>query len=537
MVDITSVPGGDGGERGRVGSSTPTAGLARQLGERVKELDALHRCAKLLLIDHATDDDLLAAVAALLPTGFQHPTDTTAAVRLGERRYPTPGHRDARWTLRRELVTADGVVGAIDVAYHGRWPDPAEPDGLGPFLIEEVRLLESLSDMLRLALDRRRAEEAARRSRDRLELAFDAAGMGVWERDLISNEVTWSPHLARLVGFADEQRAPFGGLAHLVHPDDHPAMDAFHAGPRVDGPPRTVEFRLRRPDGGWRPVSATGRVVADAEGRPRRMVAMIMDITGRRALEAGLQQAQKLEALGQVAGGIAHDFNNLLTVVTYAASALQGQVPAGAARDLLGEIDIAAGRATALTRQLLAFSRRAEFHPAAIELDPLIARLRPLLGRIVGRDVELRTELSAGDARVWADASQLEQVVMNLVVNARDAMARGGVVTIVTRATIAAGAGDGDGDGAGPGDGDGDGDGPHARIEVRDTGAGIPADVIDRIFEPFFTTKAPGQGTGLGLAVVRAVARQWRGEVTAANLPGGGARFDVRLPLVVATPG
>ncbi len=512
-----------GGGPARDGLERVNAALAHELGERVKELHALHRCARLLLAVDRGEPALLAAVAALLPPAFEHPDRTTGAVRLGDRLYATPGHAETAWMLRHELTTADGRPGAIEVAYHG--PPPGRDDARGPFLPEESELLESLGDMLRLGLDRRRADDDRVQVRERLDLALTAASMGVWERDLVTERVTWSAHMARLIGRDGELTGQFRDFAHLVHPDDARELEAFLAAVCLSEQPRTVEFRLCRTDGTWRPVAATGRGYFGPDGRPRRVIGVVMDITGRRALEAGLRQAQKLETLGQVAGGVAHDFNNLLSVVTSDCGLLQLQVTDELQRELLDEIAETAARATALTRQLLAFSRRAEFQPAEVELDRLTDRLRPLLVRLAGPAITVTTSLAAEGASVWADPSQLEQLVVNLVVNARDAMPDGGTITVTT-AVVPGAAGTA-----------AKADEGQVVLAVGDTGAGIPLEVIDRIFEPFFTTKAPGQGTGLGLAVVRAVARQWRGEVTVDSGPGRGATFRVELPRHVPVPG
>ncbi|HVV85451.1 MAG TPA: PAS domain S-box protein [Kofleriaceae bacterium] len=398
------------------------------------------------------------------------------------------------YRLEKRYVARGGRVvwGRLTATVHRR-PEHGELIGIG--MVEDVTAA-------------RAAEEDARRSGERLDLALAAAGMGVWERDLATDEVRWSAHLARLVGLDHELVGRYRDFADMVHPDDDREVDTFINTIVHDELPRTIEFRMRRPDGSWRPVAATGRALLGPDGTPRRLVGVVMDITARRALEAGLQQAQKLETLGQIAGGVAHDLNNVLFVVSSSCALLRRSLTDRGQRELLGEIDDAASRAAALVRQLLAFSRREEFHPAAVELDALVGRLRPMLERVVGRSITVRSQLGAGATRVWADATQLEQLVMNLVVNARDAMPGGGTVTIATSA-----AGEGD-----------------ALIVVEDTGPGIPPTLRERVFEPFFTTKGPERGTGLGLAVVRAVARQWRGDVTVDGPPEGGAVFRVRFP-------
>ena len=479
------------------------------LRERVKELTALHACAKLLFLTEPPLAEMLAGVAALLPPAFVHAACATGCVRFDGHSYATPGHAATPWVLVHVFVTADGRRGELEVAYHEEVPDTGL--GIGPFLAEEVRLLDSVSDMLRGALDRRAAERVARGAKERLDLALTAAMMGVWDHDLATGHVTWSEHLARLVGRDREMRGPLNAFTDYIHPDDQAYVTAQRDA--ILDPDRiyTFEFRVRRGDGTWRPVSATGRMLVDELGAPSRVLGVIMDITARRALQNGLQRAQKLETLGQVAGGVVHDFNNVLGVVITNVDLLREDTEPGPVRQQLDETFDAAMRGAALARQLLAFSRNAEFHPAAVPLDPLITSMQPLLRRLVGRTIDLRLALATDDAEVWADPSQLEQVVMNLVVNARDATPRGGTITVATER-------------------DPHGDPFAVAIVVRDTGGGVPAEMIDRIFEPFFTTKPEGHGTGLGLAVVRAVARQWHGDVSVESTPGQGATFRVQLP-------
>jgi PAS domain S-box-containing protein len=367
--------------------------------------------------------------------------------------------------------------------------------------------------MLRGALDRRAAEEVAHHTKERLDLALSAAMMGVWDHDLATGTVTWSEHLARLVARDREMIGTLNAFSDYVHPDDQAYVIAQRDGIRDPDRIYTFEFRVRRGDGTWRPVAATGRMILDERGAPARVLGVIMDISARRALESGLQRSQKLETLGQVAGGVAHDFNNVLCSVIVNAEVLREDIEPGPLREQLDEIFDAAMRGAALARQLLSFSRNAEFHPTAVSLDPMITSMQPLLRRLAGRAIELRLSLATDGVEVWADPSQLEQVVMNLVVNARDAMPSGGTITVATERDPLADPG-------------------AVAIVVRDTGGGVPAEILERIFEPFFTTKPPGQGTGLGLAVVRAVARQWHGDVSVESTPGQGATFRVQLPVM-----
>ena len=250
-------------------------------------------------------------------------------------------------------------------------------------------------------------------------------------------------------------------------------------------------------------------------------VVVIADVTQQREHEARAAHQDRLSLLGQLAGGVAHDFNNLLVVILNYAGFLEADLPDPAMKDDVQQIVHAANRAADLTRQLLAFSRRDAAKPTVVEIGPLVARFERLLGRNLGAHVELETVIADGLPPVLIDPGQLEQVMMNLVVNARDAMPTGGRVTLTVSHTA-----------SGPGP-DRVGQ-PHVVFEVADTGAGIPAEVLPRVFEPYFTTKDHGKGTGLGLAMVHGIVQQAGGEITVESPPGRGAIFRVYLPATTA---
>jgi two-component system, cell cycle sensor histidine kinase and response regulator CckA len=282
----------------------------------------------------------------------------------------------------------------------------------------------------------------------------------------------------------------------------------------------------------WRQRTKTGRIV-DVEmavhevkygGRPATL-ALLTNISGRRQLQDQLRQAQKMEAVGMLAGGVAHDFNNLLTIITgYSQLILNNMPPNDPSRHSAEQIIKAGERAAALTRQLLAFSRREVQELKVLDLNQLVTGLSAMLRRLIGEDVDLRLALRPDLGRVNADPGQLEQVIMNLVVNARDAMPKGGALTIET-ANV-----DLDEDYAGrhihvkPG--------PYTMLAVNDTGSGMDAETQARVFEPFFTTKRSGQGTGLGLSTVFGIVKQSGGSVEVCSEPGRGTSIKVYLPRI-----
>jgi nitrogen-specific signal transduction histidine kinase/CheY-like chemotaxis protein len=253
------------------------------------------------------------------------------------------------------------------------------------------------------------------------------------------------------------------------------------------------------------------------------MVAVARDITERRHLEDQLRQAQKMEAVGRLAGGLAHDFNNLLTAVTGYAEILVNRLePGDRNRKELEQILKAGQRATSLTQQLLAFSRRQRLEPKVLDLNAIVADLEKMLRRLIGEDIDLTVALAPDLGCVEADPSQVGQVLMNLVVNARDAMPRGGKLTIATanrevaeadaRVDLAVGS--------------------YVTLAVGDTGCGMDAETKARIFEPFFTTKSADNGTGLGLSMVYGVVKQTGGHIVAESEVGAGTTFTIYLPRV-----
>jgi PAS domain S-box-containing protein len=279
---------------------------------------------------------------------------------------------------------------------------------------------------------------------------------------------------------------------------------------RGDGAERVAEYR------------ATAHVL------PGQHLSVLRDVTGRRRLEEQLRQAQKMEAVGQLAGGIAHDFNNLLTVVAgYATLARDRADTSAAARADLAQIQRAAGRAAELTQQLLAFSRRQTLHPTVVRPNELLSDATPMLKRLIGEHIEFDVALGTGLRHIYADATGMEQIVMNLAVNAAQAMPTGGSLTIATanvHLDVAA-AWNLDLD---PGD--------YVTISVTDTGSGMDPETVARAFEPFFTTKDAGEGTGLGLATAHGIAKQTGGGISLDSTVGGGTTVTVYLPATDARP-
>ena len=321
------------------------------------------------------------------------------------------------------------------------------------------------------------------------------------------------------------------GLSALefVHPDDRADaerwLDAVGATPARTRSYAPMEFRVRRRDGRWRTVEPTATSFVDASG-VRRELLLARDVTERRQLERQLQQAQKSEAIGNLAAGIAHDFNNVLTAIVGWSDALIQALPHSApALSYAREIREASQHAADLATHLLAIRRDEQPQAGPLNLNDVVIRVAPLFRRLLGPRVECMLRLTPGVGLIRADATQMEQVLLNLSLNARDAMPDGGILTIETAVTT-----------LGPGEVAGCETGSYVRLTVSDTGIGMDADTRARVFEPFFTTKGAGQGTGLGLAIVNGIVRQSSGAVAVESVPGQGTTFRVFLPRLEAPP-
>ncbi len=374
-----------------------------------------------------------------------------------------------------------------------------------------------------------RLVRALRESQERFQFVARATNDAVWDRDLVSQALWWNEGVGTLFGYTEEQVGPdVAWWCETIHPDDRERVqsdirDAIERGAES----WSAEYRYRRADGSYANVFDRGYVLHDGDGRPTRMIGAMMDITQRLELEEELRQSQKMEAVGRLAGGVAHDFNNLLTIITGRTYLLLGRLKADdPARRSVELIQKTADRAAALTRQLLAFSRKQVLQKKILDLNTTVADVSTMLRRLIGEDVDLLLTLGPGAGRVNADRAQLEQALMNLAVNARDAMPNGGTLGVETD-HVRLGAAPPDRPEALPA-------GPYAVLRVIDTGVGMDAATQTRIFEPFFTTKEPGKGTGLGLSMVHGTVRQHGGAIHVRSAVGGGTTFEIFLPQVAA---
>ncbi|HEX2100559.1 MAG TPA: PAS domain-containing protein, partial [Candidatus Synoicihabitans sp.] len=400
------------------------------------------------------------------------------------------------------------------------------------FDADEIRLLDELAVDISFAVevhqrecDRKRAEAALHESEERFRQMTEAIREVFWLADPISNhllyispayESVWGRSRAEL--YADPQ-----AWMDALHPDDRHALAADRA-TITEEFDYDREYRIIRGDGELRWIHARAFPVRNAGGEVYRVAGVAEDVTERKELEAQFRQSQKLEAIGQLSGGIAHDFNNVLTVILGSVYLVRtGDKLPPAVSEALDEIVQAGTRAANLTRQLLMFSRRQVLEPRVLDLNAVVAGLGKMLRRILREDVVLDVVTPPEPVPIRADQGMMEQVLLNLAVNSRDAMPRGGRLELATKAvTIDPGAGTRPAQMR---------LGRFACLTVVDTGVGIPPEILPRIFEPYFTTKYVGKGTGLGLATVFGIVDQHGGWINVQSEVGRGTRFDLYFPL------
>ena len=383
-----------------------------------------------------------------------------------------------------------------------------------------------LASLARNVSNRAWTEDRLRRANETLRALIEATPLAIVAIDPEEKIFKWNAAAERLLGWSKSE----------VLGRPLPFEAAGKPGERLTlrevlrpGEPVTLEAIRRKAGGASAELSISAAPLFDDGGKQAGAVAVISDITERKRLEEQLRQAQKMEAVGRLAGGVAHDFNNLLTVIVgYNEMLLNSVASDPRARGHAMEIMQAAEKATALTRQLLAFSRRQVAHPALIDIKPVVTHMSNMLGRLIGEDIELVMITDSPLEMVRADPNQIEQIILNLVVNARDAMPDGGRITIETGIAQL-------------------GDeyvrthfdiapGRYVCISVSDTGYGMTPKVQSHIFEPFFTTKELGEGTGLGLSTIYGIVKQNGGSIWLYSEPGKGSTFKIYLPAVDAVP-
>ena len=443
--------------------------------------------------------------------------------------YPTVApDRTVRWIDARADVSArDGNGRALLMT--GTLIDVTQ-------MVEAEKALTAHKIHLETLVEERTEELALRNlelqaTSDRLVLATRVAGLGIWDWDVVRDVLVWDDTMYKLYGLRREDfSGAYEAWSRHIHPDDkaqtEQAIQEALRGEREYAP----EFRVVWPDGSVHYIQAAAMTFRASDNRPLRMIGVNIDVTERRhaaearlRLEEQLRASQKMEAIGSLAGGVAHDFNNLLSVILnftgFVMSSMADEDPRKA--DLV-EVEKASERAVALTRQLLAFSRKQVLQPVPLDLNHITNGIEKMLRRILGEDIEFVKALATDLGKTLADPGQIEQVLMNLSVNARDAMPDGGRLSFTTSNLELDDAARPTYMGVAPGS--------YVEIAVADTGCGMDAATRERIFEPFFTTKEKGRGTGLGLSTVFGIVKQSGGEIRVESEPGRGTTFRILLP-------
>ena len=407
------------------------------------------------------------------------------------------------------------------------------------------RVLESTASVIRNArgdaeklvivnrdvTERNLTAQALQQSEANYRSMIEDAPYGIYRASLEGQFLIVNPALEKMLGYESQDELLKVNLAKDIYryPAEHPKLTETPVG---DQNFKDIEVEWKRKDGALITVRCSGWSVKDEAGRVAYLEVFAEDVTERRRLERQLRMAQKMEAVGRLSGGIAHDFNNLLGVIMGYSQVMKRSLgPEHASYEHAEEIEKASQRAVSLTRQLLAFSRQQVLEPTILNLNDLVTDMEKMLPRLIGEDVQLKLQLDPGLGAVKADRGQIEQVVMNLVVNARDAMPQGGRLTLETANVELDLAYARQHPGSKPG--------RYVMLGVTDTGTGIDPEIQAQIFEPFFTTKERDKGTGLGLATVYGVVKQSEGYIAVESEKGKGASFKVYLPLAeqaVAAP-
>ena len=397
---------------------------------------------------------------------------------------------------------------------------PLSTKQIGHYLTRVGPVIENgeVTSLVMIATDVTQLEE----QRVRLQVAIDAGGLGIWTYNPQGGTLSWDAQTRKIFGISSEAPMPSLDevLSNYVHPDDRELVTSAFQRVQASGRFGPMQHRIIQAQGKVRWVNSSGLAIQDHDGQ---IVGSTQDVTERRLLEERLLEAQKLESIGRLAGGVAHDFNNMLTAIFGNLQFAEEAASIEEARPLLEAIRLTAERSAALTAQLLAFARRQVIEPKVIDPNELVSRLHTFFQRAIGEHVKVVLSLAAR-GRIRADESQVEQVVMNLVTNARDAMPSGGVLTLETLDVTldehyASSHADVE-------------PGPYVLLCVSDTGPGIPPHAIPHVFEPFFTTRAGG--TGLGLATCYGIVKQSGGHLSVSSESGQGTTFKVYLPRVTA---
>jgi PAS domain S-box-containing protein len=493
-----------------------------QLAERVKEMKCLFELSSLIEAPGISLEEIFEQGIGLIPPGWQYPEITCARLKIEGREYKTDNYRNTPWRLSQDIVLAGSRVGTLDVCYLEERPRMDQ----GPFQKEEADLMESLAKRFQSVIDRRRTREALVASEEKYRNLYENAQIGLVRTRLCDGLfLEANHHLVEMFGYDSreellQQRSMSdfyvepGARSHMV------------AALKENGQVENHEARFRRKDGSLCWLRFSGRLCGPGEN----FEGAVTDITDNKEAEAQKErlaeqyrQAQKVEAIGRLAAGVAHDMNNLLTPILGFGEMLMADPDLGdRQRRYVDQIVRAGHRTRNLVRQLLAFGRKQTLKYKPLNLNATIQEFEPLLRRTIREDIEIEFIPEPGIQTIKADIGQIEQVIMNLAVNAQDAMPEGGRLTLETAMEEI--------DAASAALRPGTRAGRYVMLAVSDPGCGMDDEIREHIFEPFFSTKGD-QGTGLGLATVYGIVKQHGGNIWVYSEPGRGTTFKVYLPV------
>jgi two-component system cell cycle sensor histidine kinase/response regulator CckA len=513
--------------RASTGTVEAMLAVTRDMTERLRAEAALHESQRRLstLMDHLPGMAYRCRVEPDWPMEFVSNGaaaltghDPADLLEHGASAYGTLIHPDDRDRLWQQVRDAIRINAPFEVEYRITCADGTVKWvwERGRAVYDDAGHAVAIEGFISDTTARRRSEHALRVSEERFRTLARATSDAIYDWDIATNVLWWSDGAEDLFGLTrDELGNVLDSWSEHIHPDDRDrVLDGLTDAVESDAETWTAEYRFRRGDGSYATVLDRGLVMRDAAGSAIRMIGGVSDLTERKRLEDQLLHSQKMESVGRLAGGVAHDFNNLLTVILGTVDLVLDAVDtADPLASDLGDVRRAAERAAGLTQQLLAFSRRQVLQPRVLDINDAISSALVLLRRVIGEDVEIRYAPEPGIWPVRADPGQLEQVLLNLAINARDAMPTGGTLTIETRNVTRD-------------------DGDSVEITIADTGIGMDESIRERAFEPFFTTKPVGKGTGLGLATVYGIIQQSGGSIHLDSERGRGTSFRILLPRV-----
>ncbi len=491
--------------------------LLHDMGERVKELNCIYDITK-AIYEHNNLDNIFKKVMTHIPPGWQYPEITEARITFDDKEFTTDKFKKTKWKLAGNITVNNENRGSVEVYYLEQKP---EMNG-DPFLKEESELITTIARLLGESIERKIAAESLAESQARyhdLYSSAPAAYFSIGQDGTIENANTAAEEFTGLILEEMKKKSILGLYAAESQDKAREIFTQVKIGKSYDN----EEMVYLRKDGAKVYGLLYISPVKDSEGNFAGSRSIVIDITERRKLEDQLNRASRMEAVGRLAGGIAHDFNNALTpIIIVSELRLQQLKDDDKIKKDFREILNASDRCVNLTRQLLAFGRQQPFEMEVCDLNKVVIEMKSMLARIIGEDIELINNLADNLDNIKADIGQLEQIIVNLAVNARDAMPEGGKLILETENvdlkepmagkhfTMPAGR--------------------YVKLSISDTGIGMDEETKDRLFEPFFTTKERGQGTGLGLSTVYGIIKQSGGYIWVYSEEGKGTTFKIYLP-------